>query len=151
MHEARYRTIRHNPRSLHTVSKATAYSIWENSGKPEGRDEPLWQIAVAEEKYGEPPATDIEAVLTVIERRGKHHRAIEARAKKVFDFRQAVLRRADLCGAHLERAHLRWAHLECANLSGAYLEGANLRNAHLENAGRSKCRPGLASGLATWT
>jgi phospholipid/cholesterol/gamma-HCH transport system ATP-binding protein len=37
MHEARYRTIRHNPRSLHTVRRVTPY-LRRTSGLVEGED-----------------------------------------------------------------------------------------------------------------
>jgi hypothetical protein len=111
-----------------------AYVHWENAGRPEGRDEEFWRKSVEEEKIGEPTATDVEAVLTVIKRRSEHHRAIEARGKKVLDFRNAVLRRANLSQAHLERANLVGAALERANLIQAHLERAGLYEAHLEGA-----------------
>jgi hypothetical protein len=43
----------------------------------------LWEIAGRlQEMYGKPPATDIEAVLTVVHRRSEAHRALEARDGK---------------------------------------------------------------------
>jgi uncharacterized protein YjbI with pentapeptide repeats len=114
---------------------AIAYSLWEKAGKPEGRSEEFWTAAAEEEKLGEPPATDIAAVLTVIKRRSEGHRALETRDKKVLDFSQAVLRRADLLGVHLDGADLNAAHLEGAVLHGAHLEHAVLNEAHLEGAG----------------
>ena len=113
-----------------------AYVHWENAGRPEGRDEEFWRKSVEEEKIGEPTATDVEAVLTVIKRRSEHHRAIEARGKKALDFRNAVLRRANLSAAHLEGVTLDRAHLEGADLYAAHLERAHLISAHLERASR---------------
>jgi uncharacterized protein YjbI with pentapeptide repeats len=110
------------------------------------------------------PATDITAVLTVIQRRPESGRAREQERDWSFDLRAADLRgavlveahleravlmgvhldraillgarldRAILADAHLERAVLRGAHLEHAVLSGGHLEGANLMGAHLERA-----------------
>jgi uncharacterized protein YjbI with pentapeptide repeats len=115
-----------------------AYSLWERAGRPEGRSAEFWRDAVRQEKDGEPPATDIAAVLTVIKRRDEEHRALETRDKMVLDFRQAVLRRANLSDAHLERADLSGAHLEGASLFGAHLEDTLLRDAHLEGADLSE-------------
>jgi uncharacterized protein YjbI with pentapeptide repeats len=136
---------------------AIAYLLWEEAGKPERRSEEFWHVAVERATSGEPPATDIAAVLTVIKRRSETHRAREVRDQRVLDFRGAVLRRADLTGAHLEGANLWGAHLERAvfigedaglkphlggtkdwdayfERMGAHLEGANLWGAHLERA-----------------
>jgi hypothetical protein len=109
-----------------------AYLLWETAGRPDGRSEKFWSDAVEQEKLEAPPATDIVAVLTVIKRRREDERAREARDGRVLDFREAVLRRADLF----------WAHLKGANLNGAHLEGANLYRARLEGANLS-----LATGL----
>ncbi|HZC95267.1 MAG TPA: pentapeptide repeat-containing protein [Bradyrhizobium sp.] len=135
-------------RTQHTEAERTAkldqrvaehaYFLWENAGRPEGSEE--FRGAVEREKYGEPPGPDVAAVLTVIVRRRKDHRELEG----TFDFRRAVLTRANLrdadlrganlFGAHLEAASLVGAHLERAHLSGAHLEGAILNGAHLEGA-----------------
>jgi uncharacterized protein YjbI with pentapeptide repeats len=109
-----------------------AYSLWEHAGKPEGRSEDFWKGAVRQEAFGEPPDTDIEAVLTVIKRRSEKHRTLETQNKWVLDLHHAVLRRANLAGAHLEGATLAGARLQDARLAGAHLEGANLMEAHLE-------------------
>jgi len=127
-----------------------AHRLWEEAGKPEGRSKEFWNKAVVLETFGEPPAADIAAVLTVIRRRSEDPRELE----RALDFRKAVLRQADLAearlsgadfylahlegaflvGAHLEGAELSGAHLECANLSGARFKGAGLYGAHLEGA-----------------
>ena len=111
-----------------------AYSLWENAGQPDGRSEEFWREAVDQETQGEPPATDIAAVLTVIRGRSEEHRAEETKDWRVIDFRQVGLRRANLREAHLERADLREAHLEGADLYGAHLKHANLDRAHFERA-----------------
>jgi hypothetical protein len=139
--------------------KALADSLWENAGRPEGRREECWAAAVAQEKYGEPPAADVAAVLTVIKRRSADRRELES----ALDFRGAVLRHANLGWrgsiyeealvirrdspfdarvylgadhgrAHFEAADLSWTHLEAADLIEAHLEGANLQHAHLQDA-----------------
>lgn len=91
-----------------------------------------------------PPATDIQAALTVMGRRGKERRKWEREKGKKLDLRGAHLERTDLenahlegavlGGAHLAGANLADAHLERAALADAHLEGANLRRAHLANA-----------------
>jgi uncharacterized protein YjbI with pentapeptide repeats len=91
------------------------------------------------------PATDIAAVLSVINRRDKknwNRERIEDTWRFNFrgsDLRNAVflevhLERADLRETHLEGAYLYGAHLERAVLYGAHLEGADLGGAHLEGA-----------------
>jgi uncharacterized protein YjbI with pentapeptide repeats len=72
------------------------------------------------------PATDIQAILTVLGRRTPAYAPL--------DLRGTDLRGADLEGALLEDANLRDAHLEGAELPMAYLGGAELERAHLEGA-----------------
>ena len=132
-----------------------AYFRWEDLGQPDGRAEEIWAWATEEERHGEVPATDVAAVLTVIRRRHDHRRALEAKDNRVFDFRRAVLRRADLGGEHLKGALLTEAHLESASLvkacledaflDGARLRRANLVEAHLERAQLVRARLGYAS------
>jgi hypothetical protein len=120
--------------------RAIAHSLWEKAGEPEGRSEELWAEAVRQEKLGAPPAADIAAVLTVINRRSKDNRELE----RAIDLSWAVLRWADLkeadlkgallFAAHLEHADLYGAHLEDASLLGARLEGTDLYKTHLERA-----------------
>jgi uncharacterized protein YjbI with pentapeptide repeats len=113
-----------------------AYFLWENAGQPEGRSEDFRAQAVEQEKLGEPPAADIDAVLTVIKRRSEESQKRERDDVNSWrlDFRGAVLRSADLFDAHLERANLAGAHFEAATLVGAYLRGADLSEAHLGGA-----------------
>ena len=131
--------------------------------RPEGRSEEFWRKAV-EEKIGEPPATDIAAVLTVIMRRSEHHRAIESRDKKVLDFREAVLRRAASSGriskapTHLERhlprriskapssaGRISNAPSSSRRISKAPPPGAHLEGANLAGASRTRRPPRGAS------
>jgi uncharacterized protein YjbI with pentapeptide repeats len=121
-----------------------AYFLWENAGQPEGRSDEFRTQADIEGKLGEPPATDIAAVLTAIKRRSEESRELETSKRWRLDFGTAVLRRAYLEGAHLERAlfwhadldgaDLRNTHPEDANLMGAHLDGTDLSDAHLERA-----------------
>jgi uncharacterized protein YjbI with pentapeptide repeats len=111
-----------------------AYFLWLESGQPEGTADNLWAEAVEQEKLGEPPPTDITAVLTVVVRRSEENREQERLNLWYLDFREAVLRKAKLTYAHLERGNFENAHLEGADLTGAQLEGTNLRGAHFEGA-----------------
>jgi Pentapeptide repeats (8 copies)/Protein of unknown function (DUF2934) len=110
-----------------------AYFLWEENYRPQGAD--FRHKAEELEKLGEPPTTDIAAVLTVIKRRSEGSRQREVANAWCLDLSGAILKRANLLDAHLEHASLVGAHLEGANLWGAHLEGANLWGAHLEEAG----------------
>jgi uncharacterized protein YjbI with pentapeptide repeats len=76
------------------------------------------------------PATDVQAVLTVLGRRVRSH----GREGQRLDLRRTDLRGADLSDAHLEGAHLVETHLEHAGMQGAHLERADLREAALTGA-----------------
>jgi hypothetical protein len=128
-----------------------AYLRWENAGRPEGRSEAFWAEAIEQEKRGDPPAPDIAAVLTVIERRSADRCELEG----ALDFSGAVLRQAHLSGAHLEGAALSGAHLEGANIGEAHLDGARLLGAHFEGADLEEAhlegaRLTGAGGLTQW-
>jgi hypothetical protein len=120
-------------KSLDQRVAAIAYSSWEKAGKPEGRNDEIWGEAVRLEPFGEPPPTDIEAVLKVIRRRSEKYHALQTPTNRL-DLRKAVLRRANLGRAHLEYAELDWAYLNGANLAWANLHGADFRYAHLHGA-----------------
>jgi hypothetical protein len=107
-----------------------AHSLWETAGQPDGHSDEFWGQAVVWEPFGEPPTTDVAAVLTVIRRRSEDRHELEG----TLDFSRAVLRQADLGGAHLKGAELIEAHLEDADLPRVHLEDAFLNGAHLENA-----------------
>lgn len=79
------------------------------------------------------PATDVQAILTVLGRRKEEMRGQEGKNQRL-DLSQTDLRGASLTGAHLERANLWGAHLEHADLNEAHLEHADLWGAHLEHA-----------------
>jgi uncharacterized protein YjbI with pentapeptide repeats len=129
-----------------------AYLLWKDAGCLEGRSDLFWAEAIDWET-NPPPATDVAAALTVINRRSADNRAREVKDGRCLDLQQAVLPRAILfrgtsgspdfseayleraqLRAHLENADLRKAHLEHAELCFARLEGANLFAAHLEDA-----------------
>jgi Pentapeptide repeats (8 copies) len=83
------------------------------------------------------PATDIQAVLTVLRRRDEAVWKQDKSQQRSLDLSAADLRGADLTGAHLEgaylgKAHLNGAYLSTAHLDGAHLKGADLRGAHLD-------------------
>jgi hypothetical protein len=80
------------------------------------------------------PATDIQAILTVLGRRDEQARKRDEAEKRYLDLAETDLRGANLKGARLERIKLSAARLEAANLSGAHLEGADLHLVHLERA-----------------
>jgi len=81
---------------------------------------------------GQPPkpATDIQAVLTVLGRRDRTYEKAEQR----LDLGGTDLRGAHLEGAQLQRAFLRGAQLQGAHLEGAQLQGATLEGAQLQGA-----------------
>ena len=111
-----------------------AYFLWLEAGRPDGQAEDFWTAAAKQEELGEPPATDMGTVLTVIKRRSEQSRDRERTNGWQLDFRGAVLRQFDLIGAHLERADLAKAHLEQAILARAHLERTFFVEAHLERA-----------------
>lgn len=86
------------------------------------------------------PATDVQAVLTIIGRRRREHDPDGQRLNlRHTDLRRAELvatnlENADLSEAHLNSANLRQAHLENTVLWGTHLKGAVLAEAHLESA-----------------
>jgi len=86
-----------------------------------------------------PLATDIQAVLTVLNRRTREWDKGRSLDLQRTDLRQAHLEGVHLEGAnlfavHLEGAMLTGAHLKMAFLSAARLRGARLSQAHLEGA-----------------
>jgi len=97
----------------------TAY-VRENSAWRDEKDIPSQSV---------PLATDIQAVLTVLNRRTRHWD--DGRS---LDLQCTDLRRAHLEGAHLEKANLFATHLEGAMLTGAHLEEADLSAARLQGA-----------------
>jgi Pentapeptide repeats (8 copies) len=103
-----------------------AISVRSRSGESAGAVPAIYREPVAEAK----PATDVQAVLTVLGRREVVYEADSV----VLDLRGTTLRGAKLGGAHLERAILKGAHLEGADLGKARLRGADLTEAHLEDA-----------------
>jgi hypothetical protein len=80
------------------------------------------------------PATDIQAILTVLGRRDEKARKQDEAADRRLDLAATDLRGAYLRGAHLERANLWGARLDGAYILIARPEGANLAGAHLERA-----------------
>lgn len=87
------------------------------------------------------PATDIQAILTVLSRRKyqygqRENQPLDLRNTDLRggDLRGARLEGADLSGAHMERAVLEYASLEWANFEGTYLQKAFLAEARMENA-----------------
>jgi Protein of unknown function (DUF2934) len=70
-----------------------AYRLWQEAGRPDGRAEEFWADALKQEEFGEPPATDIAAVLTVIKRRSERSREREAIYGWRVDLSRAVLNR----------------------------------------------------------
>jgi uncharacterized protein YjbI with pentapeptide repeats len=74
-----------------------------------------------------PPATDIQAVLTVIGRR-------TAIGTGLPDLGNAHIPNANLTNAHLSGAYLDYADLDGADLTNAHLSVAYLENAHLRGA-----------------
>jgi uncharacterized protein YjbI with pentapeptide repeats len=76
----------------------------------------------------DPPATDIQAALTVIARRDPTVRSIDLRSAHI---PKANLSGADLSGARMQLADLSGANLFSADLNNAYLSGIRLNGAKL--------------------
>jgi uncharacterized protein YjbI with pentapeptide repeats len=83
-------------------------------------------------KIKKKPATEIQAILTVLGRR-KRDRKREGKGQHL-DLSNSDLRGADLLGAHLDGASFDKAHLEGAHFRDAHLEGAWFGRAHLQRA-----------------
>ncbi|MDQ7837006.1 MAG: pentapeptide repeat-containing protein [Thermodesulfobacteriota bacterium] len=103
------------------------------------------------EESGEPPALDIQTILTVLGRRkwqgreGEDQRLdltntdlrninLEHANLSNANFRGANLMNASLSGSNLKKAELRFANLKKADLSKANLEGVDLFGANLNEA-----------------
>ena len=105
-----------------------------------------------ERKIAKKPATEIQAILTVLKRRkrgrkreGKEHQLdlshsdlrgedfVEAHLDGAL-FIGAYLDKADFMGAHLDGAHFFHAHLDGTKFGGAHLEYAGFYKAHLDGA-----------------
>jgi uncharacterized protein YjbI with pentapeptide repeats len=99
------------------------------------RERAQWREPPTELVFGEEeslkPATDIQAVLTIICRRKYYYGNGEIIG---LDLKQTDLRKANLREAHLEGANLQGANLERASLFGTCLRRASLRKANLNNA-----------------
>lgn len=75
------------------------------------------------------PRIDIQAIVTVLGRRGE----VKGESRSL-DLSGTDLRGGVLAGLHMEGANLHRVHLEGANLDGVQLDRANLTGAHLERA-----------------
>ena len=115
--------------------------IAEQSPRSDGSADQEKEPEPSSERIG--PATDVQAILTVLKRRKEEMRNRKGE-DQCLNLSTTDLRGADLEGAHLEEAilirtrlegaYLGNAYLEGAYLMGAYLKGANLMGAHLEDA-----------------
>jgi uncharacterized protein YjbI with pentapeptide repeats len=114
----------------------SAYFLWQEADRPDGRDKEFWDIAAEQDKLGEPPSADIAAVLTVIKRRSEAARKRERDPENNWrlDLRGVVLKVANLSHADLSHADLIRANLSHANLFDANLSGADLSRADLSGA-----------------
>jgi hypothetical protein len=109
------------------------------------KDDPLWQgdqsaveMPSAKNEPALPkPATDIQAILTVL---GRRIRVSGQGEEQRFDLAGTDLRGANLTGTRLEGANFMGAHLEQASLDSAYLHWAILAGTHLEGANLSSAR-----------
>jgi hypothetical protein len=78
------------------------------------------------------PATEIQAILTVLGRRRQSRRREEKGQK--LDLSRSDLRGAHFDGGHIEGADFKFAHLEGASFHQAHLEGAFFYDMYLEGA-----------------
>jgi hypothetical protein len=85
------------------------------------------------EEFAARPATEIQAILTVLGRRKRGpKREPEGQG---LDLSGADLRKVNFSQAHVEGANFSGAHVEGADFYEAHVEGANFRGAHVEGAG----------------
>jgi uncharacterized protein YjbI with pentapeptide repeats len=85
-----------------------------------------------EQTIAKGPATEIQAILTVLGRR-KRDRAREQEGQSL-DLSHSDLRGAKLDGAHMERAIFEGANLEGVNFDSANVKGARFSDAHMAGA-----------------
>jgi len=78
------------------------------------------------------PATEIQAILTVLGRR-QRGRGREQEGQSL-NLSHSDLRGASISGAHLDGMLFSWAYLDGAYFNGAYLDGAYFNSAHLDEA-----------------
>jgi hypothetical protein len=99
----------------------------------------------------QPPATDIQAALTVIGRRAAGTGGVDLNGSHVSKAKLSLanLREADLNGADLSGADLSFADLFLADLRGADLSGADLSFAHLEFTNVTQSQLDKACGRGT--
>src|SRR5208283_40999 len=83
-------------------------------------------------KIKKKPATEIQAILTVLKRR-KRDRKREGEGQRL-DLSNSELRGANFIRAHLDRVRFDGAHLDGAWFYGAHLDGARFDKAHLDGA-----------------
>jgi len=127
----------------------TAYvreNVPRKEERPSQEDNPSDEKQLKETYQSPPkPATDIQAILTVLGRRERTHEKpgqyldLNGTDLNGADLSEAHLNGANLIGANLTRAHLNEANLSeavlfAANLSGAHLSGAVLSEANLIGA-----------------
>jgi hypothetical protein len=105
---------------------------WRDIPQEKKVDASATEPASPEQESDIKPATDIQAVLTVLGRR--KYRYDQKEEKGRLNLTNTDLRGLDLMSANIEGADLRRAHLERANLWGVHLEGTDLALAHLEGA-----------------
>jgi Protein of unknown function (DUF2934) len=86
-----------------------AYFLWEQAGQPEGLSEKFWVEAVRLEGLEQMP-TDIDAILTIIKRRGTDNQQREVDNGWRFDLNGTYLRNAALGGVHLKKAILYYVY-----------------------------------------
>jgi uncharacterized protein YjbI with pentapeptide repeats len=117
-----------------------AYFLWLRSSRRTGalarNAVEFWEQALKDEERGEPPVSDIAAVLTVILRRKDRQR--EAANNWCLDLSGAILKRANLAGCHLAGANLQGARFDGAAMQGARLDGANMLSAYFDGASLSE-------------
>jgi uncharacterized protein YjbI with pentapeptide repeats len=134
------RIARDSQRDHGPIMETLTASIRERAPWPPKREPALVEDTEGQAAEVLKPATDIQALLTVISRRRREYDVERQRLDlSATDLRGAYLSEAHLEGAnlwdaHLERAHLGDAHLEQAVLGKAHLERTRLWRAHLEEA-----------------
>src|SRR5262249_36179474 len=114
------------------------HARWESGQKPapflplDGTVPDATEVVPSKEylRLNTNPATDVEAILTVLGRRQEKAIKLDNASRRRLMLQSTDLRAASLSETHLEQAFFTAAHLDGANLLEAHLDGAHFIGAH---------------------
>ncbi|MGB8259166.1 MAG: pentapeptide repeat-containing protein [Terracidiphilus sp.] len=132
------RIAQDSPRDHWTIMEVLTAYVRQNAPWPEQEPTPEEN----KKAIARGPATEIQAILTVLGRRRRdggrerdgHRLDLHGSDLRGANLDRAHMEGADFTEAHVEGARFIEAHVERADFSGAHVEGANFREAHVEGA-----------------